>query len=131
MTRTTLVAMTVITLGLASDALAQSVDGTYGASPSSQATVLPMDPLDPVSRAAMLVARSGRPATAPPLTTPSNVVVFFPAPEIPAPASQPQLARIAGERAGAPVRHLSPLNGIGAQASGQALDSLSASRQAR
>lgn len=123
MTRTTFVAMTIITLGFASGAFAQSVDGTYSDLVSPRATVLPMDSLDPVSRAAMLAMRSSRPTTSAPTTSPTNVVLFSPS-EMPAPAPQPQPTRIAEEQPAGPSRFFSVLNGIsaGLQVSHEALD---------
>lgn len=124
MTRTTLVAMTIVTLGFASGAYAQGVDDAYGAQLSPRVTVIPMDPLDPVSRAAMLAARSGRlTTTTTTQATPTNVV-FLSMPEMPAPAPQPQPTQVADERPAGPSRFFSALNGIsaGLQVSHEALD---------
>ena len=107
MTRTSLVAMTIITLGLASNAFAQSADDNAYLNRSPRPTIIRMDPLDPVSRVAMLATRAN-----------GDVIAA------PAPMPQPQVTQIADERPAGPSRFFSALNGIsaGLAVSHEALD---------
>ena len=122
MTRTSLVAMTIITLGVASSAFAQSVDdNAYLNRP--RPTIVRMDPLDPVSRVAMLATRANGDVIAAPAPMPSSIVYFAP-PAPPAPVAQPQATQIVEERPAGPSRFFSALNGIsaGLAVSHEALD---------
>jgi len=122
MTRTSLVAMTIVTLGVASSAFAQSVDdNAYLNRP--RPTIVRMDPLDPVSRVAMLATRANGDVIAAPAPLPSSIVYFAP-PAPPAPMAQPQATQIVEERPAGPSRFFSALNGIsaGLAVSHEALD---------
>ena len=105
MTRTSLVAMTIVTLGVASSAFAQSADDNAYLNRSPRPTIVRMDPLDPVSRVAMLATRAN-----------GDVIA--------APAPQPQATQIVDERPAGPSRFFSALNGIsaGLAVSHEALD---------
>ena len=109
MTRRHLVAMTIIVLGFASGAFAQTADDASYLRESPR-TIVRMDPLDPVSRAAILAAIAAGSDIATPTTTPSGVV-FFPAPEAPAPAPQPTRV-VVEQRPAGPSRLQSVLQGI-------------------
>jgi hypothetical protein len=117
MTRTRLVALTIIALGFASGAFAQSVDDTYQALQSPRPT-LRMDPLDPVLRVAMLAENAG---IASPTT--SDRFVFLSTPEPPAPAVQ-STRTVVEERPSGQARFFSAVQGIraGLQVSHEALD---------
>jgi hypothetical protein len=108
MTRTSLVAMTIVTLCVASSAFAQSVDdNAYLNRP--RPTIVRMDPLDPVSRVAMLATRANGDVIAAPAPLPSSIVYFAP-PAPPAPMAQPQATQIVEERPAGPSRFFSALN---------------------
>src|SRR5687767_1061932 len=113
MTRTSLVAMTIITLGVASSAFAQSVDDNAYLNRSPRPTIVRMDPLDPVSRVAMLATRANGDVIAAPAPMPGSIVFLAP-PAPPAPEAQPQATQIAEERPAGPSRFFSVLNGISA-----------------
>ena len=123
MTRTSLVAMTIITLGIASSAFAQSADDNAYLNRSPRPTIVRMDPLDPVSRVAMLATRANSDVVAAPAPIPGSIAFFAP-PAPPAPMPQPQVTQIADERPAGPSRFFSALNGIsaGLQVSHEALD---------
>ena len=76
MTRTSLVAMTIITLGVASSAFAQSADDGAYLNRSPRPTIVRMDPLDPVSRVAMLATRTSGDVIAAPAPMPSSIVLL-------------------------------------------------------
>ena len=100
MTRTRLVALTIIALGFASGAFAQTVDDAYSILKSPPRIVL-MDPLDPVSRAALLAMRGNGGGMAIPTTTPDLVATIPPpSPRPAAPAAQPTRAGVGGPPAG-------------------------------
>lgn len=123
MTRTSLVAMTIITLGVASSAFAQSADDSAYLNRSPRPTIVRMDPLDPVSRVAMLATRANGDVIAAPAPMPSSIVYFAP-PAPPAPMAQPQATQVVEERPAGPSRFFSALNGIsaGLAVSHEALD---------
>ena len=123
MTRTSLVAMTIITLGVASSAFAQSADDSAFLNRSPRPTIVRMDPLDPVSRVAMLATRATGDVIAAPVPMPSSIVYFAP-PAPSTPAAQPQVTQIVEERPAGPSRFFSALNGIsaGLAVSHEALD---------
>ena len=104
MTRTRLVALTIIALGFASGAFAQTVDDAYSILKSPSRIVL-MDPLDPVSRAALLATRGNGGGMASPTTTPELVVMLVPPQQPAAPAAQPTRASL--ERPAEPSRSAS------------------------
>lgn len=117
MTRTRFAAMTIVALGFASTVSAQGRIEAISYEPPT-ATVR-MDPLDPVSRAAMLAAK-GRLA---PVATPMapNSFVYMPPPQ----RQQPQPAQvIADEKPAGPSKFLSALQNISQtlQVSHEALD---------
>ena len=118
MTITRFAAMTIIALGFASTASAQSFQQALSYE-EPRATVR-MDPLDPVSRAAMLAARGNIGTVAAPVTTP-NQFVFMPAPQRPAP--QPVQTIVEQAPAG-PSKFTSALQNISQtlQVSHEALD---------
>ena len=118
MTRTRLVAMTIIALGFASGAFAQTVDDAYQAALQSPPPTLRMDPLDPVLRVAMLAQNAG---IASPTTT--DRFVFLSTPEPSAPAAQ-VTRTVVEERPSGRERFFSTLQGIsaGLQVSHEALD---------
>ena len=118
MTRTRFAAMTIIALGFASTASAQGRIEALRYEPP-MATVR-IDPLDPVSRAAMLAAKANvAPAVTP--MTPANSFVYLPAPQRLAP--QP-VQVIADEKPAGPSKFLSALQNISQtlQVSHEALD---------
>jgi hypothetical protein len=123
MTRTAFVATTIITLGFASGAFAQSVDDNANLNRSPRPTIVRMDPLDPVSRVAMLATRTNSDIVTTTTPLPGSIAFFAP-PAPPAPASQPQQVQIVDERPAGPSRFYSVLNGIsaGMQVSHEALD---------
>src|SRR5690348_7067571 len=121
MIRTRLVAMSIIALGFATSAFAQSADN-FAYSRTPRPTVVRMDPLDPVSRVAMLATRTAGDTLAEPAPMPSSIT-YFSAPEAPAPVAQPTRVMVEETPQG-PSRFLSTLNGIsaGLAVSHEALD---------
>lgn len=106
MTLTRFAAMTIVALGIASSASAQERRVAPSYEPP-QATVR-IDPLDPVSRAAMLAARGNQGTLQAPVRTPEQFV-FMPAPQRPAPQ---QVQAVAEEKPAGPSNFMSTLQNI-------------------
>jgi hypothetical protein len=106
MTLTRFAAMTIIALGCASTASAQGrIEGISFEPPTATVRV---DPLDPVSRAAMLAAKGRIAPVAAPMAPP-NSFVYMPPPQRPAP--QPAQV-IADEKPSGPSKFMSTLQNI-------------------
>jgi hypothetical protein len=113
--------MSIIALGFAASAHAQTTDDVYMPHPP-RTTIVRMDPLDPISRVAMLAARSNGSTVALPAPMPTSITYFAP-PATPAPVAQP-VQTVAEEKPAGPSKFFSALNGIsaGLQVSHEALD---------
>jgi hypothetical protein len=119
MNLTRLAAITVIALGFVTSAHAQGADRP--AHPTSSAPTVRFDPLDPVSRVAILASRASRGTVAMPTALPGSVTHVTPAA---IPAISPQAVRnLVRETSDGPSRFYSALNGIsaGLQVSHEAL----------
>jgi hypothetical protein len=114
--------MTIVALSFATGAYAQSLEDIEYLAAQSRRPVVRMDPLDPVSRVALLAAAAGRGTFTTPTTTPENIA-YFPTAQDPAPLPQPSRI-IVEQRSQEPSRFYSTLNKIsaGLDVSHQALD---------